>query len=98
MGDHIHIAFNMHPDIRLSDLIKELKRQTSVWMTNDERFPLFNGWGKGYYAASFSYEVKDKIIDYIKNQENHHNIEGFLTEMEWFAMKAGLQWHNDDWE
>lgn len=98
MLDHIHIAINLHPEESLANLVRDIKRQSSTWLSNDPRFPKFEGWGKGYYASTFSYDDRDGVIEYIRNQETHHQTREFLAEMEWFAMKAGLTWHNDDWE
>ena len=75
LEDHVHILFNLNPTQALSTLMKELKSSTSGWMMRDERFPYFEGWSSGYYAGSISPEVKDRVIEYIKDQRAHHHAE-----------------------
>ncbi len=42
---------------------------------------MFMGWGKEYYAFSCGVDQKEPIVEYIKNQENHHHVIGFDDEM-----------------
>ena len=45
--NHIHLLINLHPSVRLSDLVRDIKLATSQWMKqNKDAFPLFSGWGK----------------------------------------------------
>ena len=94
--DHIHIAIDLNPSVALSDLVRDIKRSTSEFLKPSNGFPLFEGWGKGYYAASFSRENRDGVIQYIKDQEEHHLRNIFEAEMEWLSQKAGLSFHPDD--
>ena len=72
--NHIHMLINLSPTIALSKLMQEIKSSSSGWMKNDDRFPKFNGWAAEYYAATASPEHRHHIINYIKNQEAHHNV------------------------
>ena len=81
MPDHVHILFGLHPTIALSTLMQELKSSTSGWLKRNGKFPLFEGWSGGYYAGSVSPDVKDRVIEYIKNQSAHHQNETFNDEI-----------------
>lgn len=96
MPDHVHLLIDLNPTIALSDLIRNLKATTSQWMTKSGLFPLFEGWGKGYYAASLSFEHKQSVIDYIINQEQHHKTRSYEEEMKWLYNRNRLQWYDDD--
>lgn len=96
MPDHIHMLIDLNPSVALSDLMRNIKASTSQWMAKSEFFPLFEGWGKGYYAASLSYEHKTMVIDYIINQEKHHTSRSYLDEMKWLYDRNKLQWYDDD--
>ncbi|MDE6255171.1 MAG: IS200/IS605 family transposase [Muribaculaceae bacterium] len=98
MQDHVHIAFDLSPVISLSDLARDIKRSTSIFMNPANGFPDFEGWGKGYFAESFSHQERDGVIGYIIDQEAHHNGKAFEQEMEWLSLKAGLRYYPDDWE
>jgi len=80
MPDHIHILFGMRPTQSLSDLIKEIKQDSSKWI-NSKNF--VNGkfsWQEGYGGFSYSKSEIPRIIDYIANQEQHHKIKTFEEE------------------
>ena len=99
MPDHIHFLIDLNPDLALSELVRALKQSSSMWMKQDRlSFPLFESWGKGYYAASVSPKLKDACKVYISNQELHHGGEGFLTELRRLIDNIGLQWYDQDWE
>lgn len=78
--DHIHIMSDLHPSIALSDYVKDIKIASSIWMKEGARFPDFEGWQDGYGAFTYSIRERDMIINYIKNQKQHHKKENFETE------------------
>ena len=80
MPDHIHILFGMRPSQSLSDLMKEVKQDSSKWI-NKKGF--VNGkfsWQVGFGAFSYAKSELPNVINYIKNQEEHHKIETFQDE------------------
>ena len=76
--DHIHIFSDLHPSVSLSDYIKDIKVSSSLWMKESGKFPAFEGWQHGYGAFTYSLKEKDKLINYIKNQKEHHRVRKFL--------------------
>lgn len=80
MPDHIHIFFDLHPTIALSNLIKDIKVASNLWMKESGLFSEFEEWQDGYGAFTYSNREKDMIIDYIKNQKQHHKKENFEQE------------------
>lgn len=78
--DHIHIFSDLHPSISLSDYIKDIKIASSLWMKESGNFPKFTGWQDKYGAFTCSIKEKDTIINYIKNQKEHHKTETFYDE------------------
>ena len=73
--DHIHIAAHIHPSVSISDLLKDIKISSSIWIKKEKIFPSFISWQIGYGAFSYSFEAKNNLISYIENQENHHKIQ-----------------------
>lgn len=96
MPDHIHMLINLNPEVALSDLMQRIKRQSSNWMKSCGLFPHFNGWGKGYYAASRSESDKPQQIDYIRFQKAHHTSKDSLTELKEMMTGDGISW--EDWK
>jgi len=77
MPDHTHILIGMEPNIRISDLVRDIKSNSSVFI-NDKKWVLgkFN-WQKGFGVFSYSHSQLDSIIKYINNQEMHHRKKRF---------------------
>lgn len=80
MEEHVHILSDLHPSIALADYIRDIKSSSSVMLKESNSFPLFAGWASGYAALTYSAWDKDNIVDYIKNQQEHHKVETFEDE------------------
>ena len=78
--DHIHIMSDLHPSECLSDYVKDIKVASNTWMKDCGKFPAFEGWQNGYGAFTYSIKEKDNIINYIRNQKEHHKSESFHDE------------------
>jgi REP element-mobilizing transposase RayT len=79
--DHIHILSDLHPSIALADYIKDIKVSTSLWMKKSNDFPKFKGWEEEYSAFTYSFKDKETLINYIKNQQEHHKKESSKEEL-----------------
>ncbi len=89
--DHLHIVTHLHPSVALSTLIKDIKLASSACIKNDRLFPQFNGWQDGYGAFTYSIKEKDRLIEYVKNQEEHHKIKTFKEEFIELLNEHGIQ-------
>ena len=78
--DHIHILPHVHPSISLSTLVKDIKVSTSIFIKKELIFKNFDGWQEGYGAFSEAIKSKDRLINYVKNQEKHHEKKSFFDE------------------
>jgi uncharacterized membrane protein YgaE (UPF0421/DUF939 family) len=54
-------------------------------------FPDFTGWAEGYCALTYSHRDKNMIINYIRNQQEHHRKVPFLDEYKNMIEKNGLE-------
>jgi REP element-mobilizing transposase RayT len=88
--NHLHILTGIHPSIALADFIRDLKVSSSVWMKNSGLFPLFSGWSDRYGAFTCSYSDAGDIIEYIKNQQEHHKKEVFEDEYRNLILLSGI--------
>ncbi len=78
--DHLHIATHIHPSVSVSDLVKDIKVSTSIWIKEQKLFPNFNAWQEGYGAFTYSINEKDALVKYINKQEDHHKTKTFREE------------------
>ncbi|MFN8320052.1 MAG: IS200/IS605 family transposase [Saprospiraceae bacterium] len=80
MPDHIHFLIRIRPSCSLSDLMREVKKSTNEFI-NESKFTKHKFyWQEGYGAFSYSQYEVDKIINYIKNQKEHHMKKSFKAE------------------
>jgi hypothetical protein len=61
-------------------LIKDLKISSHKFIKKEGLFSGFGGWQDGYGAFSYSIKAKDRLIEYVKNQEEHHKKVTFKEE------------------
>jgi putative transposase len=78
--NHIHIITDIHPTVALSSLIKNIKLASSSFIKKENIFPEFKGWQEKYGAFTYSYSEKNKLIEYVKNQKEHHRVITFEEE------------------
>ena len=78
--DHIHIVTNLHPTVSLSELVKDIKVSSSLFIKKQKLFLDFDGWQEGYGGFTYSIKEKDRLIEYVKNQEEHHKSISFRDE------------------
>ncbi len=79
--DHLHIVTHLHPSVALASLIKDVKIASSGFIKSNSLFPDFTGWQVGYSAFTYSIEAKDNLIEYVKNQEEHHKAKTYREEL-----------------
>lgn len=80
MPDHIHIFIGMRPTQSISDLMQDIKGNSSKWINEKNFLKAKFEWQEGYGAFSYSKSHVNNVIDYIKNQEEHHKKESFIEE------------------
>ncbi|MBO6496370.1 MAG: IS200/IS605 family transposase [Roseivirga sp.] len=80
MPDHVHILFGMKPDQALSDLIKQVKQDSSKWINQQGYVKGRFSWQAGYGAFSYSKSQIPRVVRYIQNQKEHHKKKTFREE------------------
>ena len=80
VSNHIHILLNIKPNIALSDLVRDIKANSSRFV-NEKRFVRGKfSWQEGFGAFSYSISQLNDVIQYIQNQEEHHKETSFKDE------------------
>jgi len=80
MPDHIHCLFGMRPVQALSDLMQQVKQDSSKWINQNKLVKDRFSWQEGYGAFSYSKSQLPRVIQYIKNQQIHHQTRTFGEE------------------
>jgi len=73
----------------LANLVKDIKLSTTKLIKEKGLFPNFGGWQDGYGAFTYHSDAAHRLIEYVKNQEEHHRASTFEDEY-----KAILTEHN----
>lgn len=92
VGDHIHILLGIKPNIALSDLVRDIKANSSRFI-NEKKF--IKGkfiWQEGFGGFSYSHSQLSSVIKYIENQEEHHKIKTFKEEYLELLEKFGVEY------
>jgi len=93
--DHVHVFFELKPDLKISDLMRMLKATSSKWI-NDNKLVLGKfQWQEGYGAFSYSRSQRDKVIDYILKQEEHHSKKTFREEYMDMLKKFAVEYKDE---
>ena len=87
MPDHLHIFIGMMPNQSVSDLMKDIKRSSSIWINENKFVKGKFEWQEGYGAFSYAKSQIKNVIAYIENQEEHHKSESFKKEYIQFLQK-----------
>lgn len=93
MEDHIHILCDLHPTIALADFMRDIKTASSLWLKQSGKFQEFSGWADGYAAFTYAWKDKEVIINYIKNQQEHHKIDSFEDELKRLLQENGIEFN-----
>ena len=70
----------MRPKQSLSDLMKKVKEDSSVWINKKGFLRNHFSWQAGFGAFSYAKSQVPDVIRYIQNQEKHHKKETFIEE------------------
>ena len=80
VADHIHILLGIKPSIALSEIVRDIKNNSSKFINQKawlkERFE----WQTGYGAFTYSHSQLPKVYQYIEKQELHHKKRDFKEE------------------
>lgn len=89
--NHIHIATHVHPMVSVSSLVKDIKVSSSVWIKEQGIFPNFVGWQDGYGAFTYHITQKETLVNYVKNQREHHHKKSYREEFIELLNEHGIE-------
>ncbi|MEO8086462.1 MAG: transposase [Bacteroidota bacterium] len=80
MPDHIHAFIGLQPDMVISDLVRDIKNNSTNFINKNKFVKGTFSWQDGYGAFSYSFDQIENIYNYILNQEKHHEKKTFKEE------------------
>ena len=86
MLDHTHIFVSIKPDIAISDLVRDIKANSSSFI-KEKQFVKNFSWQTGFGAFSYSKSQASNVVDYILRQPEHHKKKTFKQEYIEFLQK-----------
>ncbi len=78
VADHIHLLVGLRPAQSISDLMQDVKGGSSKWINDNKLVQGKFEWQEGYGAFSYSKSQLPAVINYIQNQEGHHQKKNFM--------------------
>jgi REP element-mobilizing transposase RayT len=88
----MHILVSIDPNYSFSKLIQEIKAGSSKYINDQKWLPGKFQWQSGYGAFSYSKSHLDNVINYISDQDNHHQKKTFREEYIEFLDKFSIEY------
>ena len=79
-SDHVHILAGLRQDKAVSDVLRNVKANSSGWIHRTFPNAAQFSWQPGYGAFTVSASQVDKALQYIAHQEEHHRQQSFEEE------------------
>lgn len=80
MPDHVHIFISMHPTESPSTLVREIKKASTDFIKKEKLSPQKFQWQEGFGAFSYGKSQKERVVQYVRNQKEHHRKRSFREE------------------
>lgn len=95
MPDHVHLLIGMKPDACLSDLVRDIKANSSKFINEQKLVVGKFEWQTGFGAFTLGYSQLDTVVTYIKNQEEHHRKKSFREEYLDFLKQNDIEFKSE---
>jgi putative transposase len=94
MPDHIHAFIGLRPPMAISDLVRDIKNNSSKFINDQKLVKGKFSWQEGYGAFSYSHSHIKQVYNYILKQEEHHQKKTFKEEYIEFLNRFEIE-HSD---
>ena len=92
VADHVHVFAGIRPDLKPSELVRDIKNNSSNFI-NEQKFVRGRfSWQEGFGSFSYSHSQIDQVYQYILNQEEHHKKKSFREEYLDFLKKFDVEY------
>ena len=92
--NHVHIFVGLKPSISVSDLIRDVKNNSTNFI-NERKFVKGKfSWQEGFGSFSYSHSQIEQVYNYILTQEEHHRQRTFREEYLDFLRKFEIEYED----
>lgn len=91
-SDHVHMLVRLGKTVTLSDLMLNIKRDSSKWIKSRDADLQEFGWQDGYFAVSIGESGVEALHAYIANQKEHHKRLSFKDEVREILRRYQIEW------
>ena len=91
MPDHTHLFVGFKPTILISDFVKEIKVESNEFINDKDWMRGKFTWQEGYGVFSYGHSQLDTVINYVLNQEIHHQKRTFKQEYSGLLKKFDIK-------
>jgi putative transposase len=88
--EHVHCLISLNSRQTIEKVIQSIKGESSRWINLNKLMSKKFKWQHEYFAVSVSESGVNKVREYIKNQESHHQKKSFDKEYYEFIEKYGF--------
>jgi hypothetical protein len=89
--DHVHSLLALARTVTIADVVKEMKRGSSIWLKTQPNDLQDFAWQHGYGAFSVGFSQIDAVQKYIEEQQEHHKTVSFQDEFRAFLRKYQVE-------
>lgn len=89
--DHAHCLISLNQEQTIAKVVQMIKGESSFWINKNNLCSEKFEWQDEYFAVSVSESGINKVREYIKNQETHHEKKTFQQEYDEFIEKYGFR-------
>lgn len=94
--EHVHTLIDLPTNMTIENILKLLKGSSSHWINENNLIRPKFAWGRGYAAFSISESHIERVVEYIKNQDEHHRKKSFAEEYQKFIEVYGMKYFRED--
>ncbi|MEE8142434.1 MAG: IS200/IS605 family transposase [Planctomycetota bacterium] len=92
MPDHLHLVTRFKSEPSVAQMVKTFKAKSSKWVNEQPNRPGRFSWQTGYGAFTVSPSQLEKVIRYVRCQEEHHRIVSFKEELVLLLDRHGIEY------
>lgn len=100
VADHVHVFVGLKPSMLISDLVRDIKNNSSNFINERKFIKGKFSWQEGYGVFSYAQSQVETVYQYIANQEEHHKKQTFKEEYVAFLNKYEVEFNEKylfDW-
>jgi putative transposase len=92
--DHIHVLIGLNPAMAVSDLVRDIKANSSKFINEKNWISRKFCWQNGFGVFTYSRSQINAVAKYIMNQQHHHNKNSFKKEYTGILKNRNIEYDN----